>query len=178
MAGRWHGGSSQFLGVCSCLVWRYLYWRLCDSIEDVIATGKSHGASRADLYGCLYFYLSEQLRKFATRLRTFRVKILAFNVDARNLAKGIRSGILMSHGLPKSISFDRIDVSNILDTEYVGLAGVLADWGPLLKKDNPHATLLGYSMNWVPKQPCSQPGPKEFESLTQKLLREDKVGIF
>ena len=84
----------------------------------------------------------------------------------------------MSHGLPKSISFDRIDVSNILDTEYVGLAGVLADWGPLLKKDNPHATLLGYSMNWVPKQPCSQPGPKEFESLTQKLLREDKVGIF
>lgn len=121
------------------------------SIEDVIAAGKAHGASREDLYGCLYFYLSEQFHSFADRLKRFHITFHVFDRDARALSRDIRSGALGSHGLPKHTHFDRIDVSNIIDPEYVGIANVLADWSPYLNKTNRHATLLGYSMNWVPK---------------------------
>ena len=81
------------------------------SIEDVIAAGKAHGALREDLYGCLYFYLSEQFRSFAERIKRFHVTFHVFDCDARDLARDILSGQLESRGLPKDTHFDRIDVS-------------------------------------------------------------------
>jgi len=144
-------------------------------IEDVVAAGKAHGAQREDLYGCLYFYLSKQLRSFSDRLKKFQLSIRIFDRDAMQLAEDVRSGTLEHHGLPNTTQFDRIDVSNILDTEYVGIPKVLADWAPLLSVTNRHATLLGYSMNWVPKQADAQPGPTDIETLTQKLLSMGKI---
>ncbi|KZP28089.1 hypothetical protein FIBSPDRAFT_917742 [Athelia psychrophila] len=131
-------------------------------LEAVVAAGKACGAQREDLYGCLYFYLSGQLRSFAKRLKQFHITFHIFDRDARDLSKDIQSGALAKCGVQKSARFDRVDVSNIFDTEYVGISNVLADWAPLLNQRNPHATIIGYSMNWAAKQPgARQPSDKK-----------------
>jgi len=122
-------------------------------MKAVIAAGQARGAKPEDLYGCLYFYLSAQLRSFAERLNRFHVTFHVFDSDARQLSKDIQSGALAEHGISKNTRFDRVDVSNIFDTEYVGIANVLADWAPLLNDKNSCATILGYCMNWAAKEP-------------------------
>jgi hypothetical protein len=76
---------------------RAFIFKTC-SIEDVVKAGKAHGAQSVDLYGCLYFYLSDQLRMFADRLSKFRISFCIFDRDARDLAKDLRAGELISHG--------------------------------------------------------------------------------
>ena len=46
-------------------------------------------------------------------------------------------------------TFDRIDVSNISDENYVGLKKTLALSAPLLKKENLNAKLITTFMNWT-----------------------------
>ena len=48
-------------------------------------------------------------------------------------------------------AFDRIEVSNIADDDYIGLEASLSTFGPLLKSptSNPHATLITLFMNTV-----------------------------
>ena len=76
-----------------------------------------------------------------------------FRSDAGELSKMMRSGALSPYGVPATTRFDRIDVSNIIDIEYMGILRVLSDWGPLLSSDtNKHASLVGYSMNWAAHQ--------------------------
>jgi hypothetical protein len=145
------------------------------SIEDVVKAGKAHGAQHADLYGCLHFYLSDQLRSFADRLRRFRISFRMFDSNARDLSKRLQSGAHITQGVPNGIRFDRIDVSNIIDTEYVGIPNVLQDWAPLLSDSNRFATIVGYSMNWVPKQPGAQPGEEAIKTITSKLLEMGMV---
>lgn len=124
---------------------------LTSSIETVVKVGEAHGALRPDIYGCLYFYLSEQLRTFAERLSRFRIKFSVCCKYAGDLSSEIQCGGLVSHGIPETIRFDRIEVSNILDAEYVGILDTLTDWGPLLRESR-YATILGYSMNWPARQ--------------------------
>ena len=47
------------------------------------------------------------------------------------------------------MKFDRIDVSNISDENYVGLENCLKYAKPLLNPKNPHAKLITTLMNWV-----------------------------
>ena len=76
-----------------------------------------------------------------------------FQSDAGELSKAMRSGALSHYGLPTTTRFDRIDVSNIIDVEYIGIPRALSDWGPQLNSDaNKHASLIGYSMNWAAHQ--------------------------
>jgi hypothetical protein len=75
--------------------------------------------------------------------------------------------------------FDRVDVSNILDTEYVGIPGVLDNWGPLLKPAS-DAAIVGHFMNWVPKQPGSSASNSAQEvlgPLTNKMTDLGRVGV-
>ena len=146
-------------------------------MEAVIAAGRACGARSEDLYGCLYFYLFGQLRSFAERLKRFHITFQIFDVDARNLSEDIQSGALAEYGVPKSTRFDRVDVSNIFDTEYVGITNVLSDWAPLLNSKNPCATILGYSMNWVPKEPGAREptDKKQLGRLVAELMARGKV---
>lgn len=45
--------------------------------------------------------------------------------------------------------FDRIDVSNISDENYIGLEKTFQIAAPLLKKENESAKLITTLMNWV-----------------------------
>jgi hypothetical protein len=70
-----------------------------------------------------------------------------FASDARLLPKYIRKGLISGYGIPPSIRFDRIEVSNILDANYVGINNVLLNWSPLMAERNT-SVIVGYFMNW------------------------------
>lgn len=96
------------------------------------------------------------------------------------LSRTILDNELISYGIPASIRFDRIEVSNIMDDNYVGIDGVLTAWAPLLA-ENRCATILGYFMNWVPLwQPdghASSAGKGVCEELLGRLVNEGKVSL-
>lgn len=111
------------------------------NIDEIFKAGKDHGTTEEDLIGCLFFYIKDQLVEFSNRLRRFKIQIYSFDQDARILQRTLKSNA----SFPKV--FDRIEVSNIMDKNYVGMS-VLSDWGPLLNKSNPHSAIVGLFMNW------------------------------
>ena len=117
-------------------------------MDKVFSAGRAHGAQPEDVYGCLYFFLSDQLRAFARNIRQLRISFRVFNFEACALAEAIAQGEFTEYGIPSTIRFDRIDVSNIMDPNYAGIQGVMNTWGPLLAKTD-NAALTGYFMNWV-----------------------------
>lgn len=73
--------------------------------------------------------------------------------------------------------FDRIQVSNILDDNYVGIEGVLNKWAPLLKNSRT-AAIVGYFMNWIAMQKGAQvssAGPEVMAKVVDRLIKEGKV---
>jgi hypothetical protein len=149
------------------------------SIDAIVDAGKSHGSTREDIYGCLYFYLSEQLRSFADRLDRFRVNFCISSSDARELSKRIRQGDFQQYGIPSDMRFDRIDVSNILDTNYVGISRVLDDWEPFLERST-SAKIIGYFMNWPLRQEGGDPktlgrNRNEASRLMQRTMKMNGV---
>jgi hypothetical protein len=129
------------------------------------------------VYGCLYFFLSDQLRKFTERIRGHNISFHITSFDARELSRGIRDDILSVNGIPSSVRFDRIEVSNILDANYVGVECVLREWAPLLKSSHT-AAIVGYFMNWIVMQQDGRAlsaGPKVFKKLIKRLVEEGRV---
>lgn len=140
------------------------------SIPAIIATGKAHGAHPEDIYGCLYFFLREELRTFASRLRTFSSSFTILSVHACQLPRVIHENLLSEFKLPSSIKFDRIDVSNILDANYVGLRDVLTLWGPLLEGSR-SAAIVGYFMNWAIFQNAGSATTADGDVMKRLVLR-------
>ncbi|RXW22376.1 hypothetical protein EST38_g3502 [Candolleomyces aberdarensis] len=139
-------------------------------ISAVIAAGKAHGARPEDIYGCIYFYLTEQLRMFAKRLRELSISFKLYSTEACGLAQAIKSGRLTELDLPPTVRFNRIEVSNILDAQYVGMDAVLTTWGPLLS-DNPFATIVGYFLNWPLLEKDGDPTTCEDEDVIDQCIK-------
>ena len=139
-----------------------------------MTAGKRHGIPREDLYGCLYFYLSEQLEEFRSRVARFKISFKILDRDLLALPSTIRSGELERAGVPASQRFDRVDVSNVMDKQYTGVRAILTKWGPMLK-DTAHAAVVGYFMNWAPDNEGGRPGEKELGSLVDRAIKEGKV---
>jgi hypothetical protein len=136
-------------------IWQYMWPHASSSIDAVIKGGRAHGAQEEDIYGCLYFYLSDQLRLFVERIQQFHISFKVLCFEAGMLSQVILDNELAPYGIPASIRFDRIEVSNVMDSNYVGINGVLTSWAPLLGGSN-YATILGYFMNWT--QLCQPDG--------------------
>ena len=87
----------------------------------------------------------------------------------------------MKEGLSPSQQFDRVEVNNIVDREYVGFGPLLEDWGTKLNSYNPHATLFGYSLNWIihPRDGQTDGAGSELSSrLMRKLFNDGRVRSF
>ncbi|KZV88308.1 hypothetical protein EXIGLDRAFT_619572 [Exidia glandulosa HHB12029] len=138
------------------------------NVDDVIESGKRCGATEEDIMGCLFFHVRAQLLEFAERLKRFNISIHVSAEDARRMAARMKAKA------PEVFQgFDRIEVSNIVDVEYVGVASVLQDWGPLLNKDNEHAALVGTFMNWFVSQPTAKAesaGPTVITRLMKEIF--------
>ncbi|KAI5892475.1 uncharacterized protein SCHCODRAFT_02292327 [Schizophyllum commune H4-8] len=113
-------------------------------VQDVLLSGQRSGLAPADVYGCLCVHVRGQLIEFARRMERFRIDIHVSQADARDLAVDIVLNAYAPHFTPGC--FDRIETSNVAD--YIGLARVIDDWGPLLSRQNQDASLLAYTMNW------------------------------
>ena len=105
----------------------------------------SDGSSntRCDINGALYDHVLTNLRLFSEKLRTQSHSFVLLGADAFYLPIILRDSPVAKRG------FDRIEVSNVADTSYLGPEIVLSTFGPMLKttKDNPHATLITRFMN-------------------------------
>jgi hypothetical protein len=146
------------------------------SLTAVVERGKAHGARAEDIYGCLYFYLSDELRLFAERIQRFRISFKVLGFEALHLSKIILGNELVTYGIPASIKFDRIEVSNILDNNYVGIEGVLTAWAPLLRK-NRSCAIIGYFMNWVATQPDGCISNLGKDGLRRSLIQQREVRV-
>ena len=135
-------------------------------VEEAIEAGKRHSAQPEDVYGCLYFFLSDKLRLFSQRIRQLSMSFRVFTLDARELPQLIQSGTFAPTGLESTARFDRIEVSNILDPNYVGLKATLRAWAPLLSRQR-YATVVGYFMNWFVLQKDGR-----IAGASQQMLRE------
>lgn len=123
--------------------------------KAMFESGKRHGIPEGDIYGALFYHAKEQFTTFAQRVQSSQILVTITSFDACDLATIIRDEPhrLHSSWTRKGISFDRIETSNIADWMYVGPERVLSDWGPLLNRKNPHATLILHLMNWIQRQP-------------------------
>ena len=95
------------------------------------------------------------------------------NLDARELPSLIHENALSELNVPSSIKFDRIEVSNILDANYVGLRDVLIPWGPLLEESR-NAAIVGYFMNWHMVQQGGRAAVSD-DCLIQQVMAKEKV---
>ncbi|KAI1305140.1 hypothetical protein F5Y03DRAFT_406688 [Xylaria venustula] len=108
------------------------------STKAVLAT--KAGPAKKDLYGQLHHYLKRLFTDFHHRLHTKVVHFELHHVEAEVLSKRLAGR-----------KFDRIEVSNICDSAYLGIKTTLKTFGPLLRDPsaNPHATLITVFLNAV-----------------------------
>ncbi|KIM26468.1 hypothetical protein M408DRAFT_72721 [Serendipita vermifera MAFF 305830] len=152
-------------------------------LREVIATGKTHGVTPEDIFGCLYFYLHDQLLILKRKLETLKVTFWFTDVDCHDLAKTSKSPFqdlqFLSPTMRSKVPahFDRVDVSNTGDDAYIGFAQTLMDWCPRLNKSNPFSTLLSYSMNWTYDGGKGNPDQdqKEMARIIKRFQQENNV---
>ncbi|PVH76133.1 hypothetical protein DL98DRAFT_465490 [Cadophora sp. DSE1049] len=101
--------------------------------------------AKNDLYGGLFFHVHDLLLKFCERLKSMKVAFTLFQVNALELPEILRNAGLLKQG------FDRVEVSNISDGGFVGIARVLFSLSLLLrlKTGNPHSTLITLFLNAI-----------------------------
>jgi len=136
----------EYVFIMRCLR-RYAHC-LGPRVQEVIKSGKAHGGRMEDIYGCLYFHISDQLQALATRIKKLSISFHLTLNYAETLVEDLHQGKLSKSGLTPGIKFDRIDVSNILDENYVGIDPLLTKWKPFLANTR-HAAIVGYFMNWA-----------------------------
>jgi hypothetical protein len=149
------------------------------SISAVVEAGQRYGTVRGDIYGCLYFYLGEQLRTFAQRLSRFRIKFHVFRKDAHVLSQEISAGHL-SKFYPQITKFDRVDVSNSFDVPHADIPRTLSNWGSLLK-GNDESAFVGHFINWshtYPGSSVSNSSKDTIEKLQGVLKESGRVCLF
>lgn len=142
------------------------------NMNEVIQAGGAHGAQPEDIYGCLYFFLSDQLRTFAERIRKVPISFKIHIRDACELSKQIRAGVFSGRGLQPTIRFHRIEVSNTIEASSVALRDVLEHWGPLLA-DEKDAAIIGHCTKWHREQKdgCATGADEAtFESLKKEMM--------
>lgn len=125
-------------------------WLLKDSsdplegwaLEDVLASGVRHGGPKEDIYGHLHFHIRDLLEKYCQKTTLMKVHMHVYSVNATELPSVVDQRL-------KDSGFDRIEISNVADTFYIGLEKSLSTFGPMLKtpKQNSHATLITLFMN-------------------------------
>ncbi|KAM0748895.1 hypothetical protein T439DRAFT_349050 [Meredithblackwellia eburnea MCA 4105] len=120
----------------------------CWSIDDTLARGSEVGVPSNDLFGALHQLIFQRLQGFCKRLSDFKISIHMFHQDILELADDIAQNRFKASEMSSAQRFDRIEVSNTIDLDILGIGRVLKAWGPLLDLTNPHAALVGLLMSW------------------------------
>jgi hypothetical protein len=127
-------------------------WTMTDSsdplsgwdLKQVASTGKKYKVPPQDHYGALFFHIRDRLELFVKKLEKLTIEFHLTCMDACVLASDLSA---------ENVVFDRIDVSNICDEQYVGIDRVLKSFCPLLNPKNSSAALTTLFMNWMREVP-------------------------
>ncbi|KAJ3758767.1 hypothetical protein EV360DRAFT_94465 [Lentinula raphanica] len=111
-----------------------------DSTSVQLSGAKYSMVDSADIFGCLFFHLKSQFHRFASQVKDLHINFVLTQFDPRILAKGIMDGVIP---IFEGGCFDRIDTRDMMDE--IGIGECLREWGPLLNRENPHASLLMHS---------------------------------
>ncbi|TFK68751.1 hypothetical protein BDN72DRAFT_654328 [Pluteus cervinus] len=143
-------------------------------IPAVLQSGAKHGTEPADIFGCLFFHVKDELREFARRMKDFQINLHLTQFDARVLSKGLSVGVLNAFNGP---IFDRVQLSNLLDI--IGVRGCLVDWGPLINRENKHSSIVAYSANWHHgrSDATAKDNPRLMEILSKKCLASPDLQV-
>ncbi|KAF8624019.1 hypothetical protein AX17_007225 [Amanita inopinata Kibby_2008] len=117
-------------------------------VSRVLESGAKHKVEPADIMGCLFFHLKDELKEFAERVKLFSINIHLTQYNAKLLSRGITINALPFF---KGHRFDRIDLSNVMDD--VGIHEGTNGWGSLLNERNEHACIIMRSEKWFATQP-------------------------
>ena len=111
-------------------------------MEDILASEARHGGPKEDIYGLMHLHIRHLLETFCQKTALLKVHMHLYCLNATELPSVLEPRL-------KESAFDRIEVSNIADENYIGLDKSLSKFGPLLKSptSNPHATLITLFMN-------------------------------
>ncbi|TLD18871.1 extracellular exo-polygalacturonase [Venturia nashicola] len=141
-------------------------WPLKDSADpadgwetkDVMAAPM--GDLLNDAYGKLYFYVKDVLTSFRRRIQTMKISFNLYQEDAKSLTDYLSPG-----------TFSRIEVSNICDRTYLGLAATISYFSPLLETPavNPHATLITLFMNALEEEFMNSGDERNKDVMTKEL---------
>ncbi|KAI5782032.1 hypothetical protein DFH27DRAFT_488154 [Peziza echinospora] len=154
-------------------------WMMLDSstpeqgwdVDKAIEFGAKLGVPKNDIFGNLNFYIRDIICRASERLHGLNgCQIRLTCVDARNLSSVLAAApVVQNIEKPEWIftQFDRIEVSNICDEQYLGIKTVLTTFGPLLRPKNPDATLLTLFIN-AARMSIIQDGPRP-ESITKAM---------
>jgi hypothetical protein len=141
------------------------------SLKEVIKNGATSCAQPEDIYGCLYFSLTDQLREFRRRIRDkFAISFHVTSLPAGKLSTAI------THHRP-SMRFDRIDVGRTLDHDKAGLEHTIQTWARFLAPQKDVA-ITGYCKMWVDSQPDGKAkgaGDESFRDAMKKVIANMKV---
>lgn len=114
-------------------------------------SGRAHSIPNCDIYGALYHHVSDALRKFSARLHRFKISFLVIDEGLDFVSEAILAGKIPKEILSPDTKFDRIEVSNLMDSNHLGVQDVLESWAPLLSRTI-YAAIIGSFMNWVVQQ--------------------------
>lgn len=127
-------------------------WLLSDSsdplagwaLDDILTSEARRGGPKEDIYGLMHLHVRHLLETFCRKTALLKVHMHLYCLDATKLPLVLEPRL-------KQSGFDRIEVANIADEDYIGLDASLSTFGPLLKSpmSNPHATLITLIMNTV-----------------------------
>lgn len=143
------------------------------SIADLKNCRNELGLPEYDLYGAFFYQRKQMLDDFRKVLSTRKINIDIYLGDAIALSNIIKGQ--QKQGDEYNGTFDRIDISNMVDEIYLGVKLSLQTFIPLLKSKtiNPNATLTAYFM----KTGCERKVPRDlketFEQFRDSFLQEE-----
>lgn len=138
----------------------------------------SYGPAVNDMYGKLFNHLKDLLSSFIRQTASRRIAFELFNMDVNDLPRQLsgrqfaRIEVMVGRMFWRYSAKRFLQVSNISDRGYLGIARTLGLLSPLLQKrtDNPHATMITLFMNAVAEIVHSAPpNGAERKSLTRKV---------
>ncbi len=128
---------------------------------------KKSSCPKNDLYGRLYFYLREKMIEFVKQLSTHKIEFHIFCEDAVSMSEKMK--------IQELAQFDRIQVSNLTDSNYVGLKAILKAWTPLLNPANEHSALIAHFINWRKRNDALM--TKLMQQKVRKTMQQGKLSF-
>ncbi|KAM6496746.1 hypothetical protein JOM56_007219 [Amanita muscaria] len=134
-------------------------------VARVLESGANHKVEPADIMGCLFFHIKDELKEFATRVALLNVNIHLTQFDPKVLCRGLAISAIPAFERGR---FDRIDLSDLIDT--VGLKELLDGWAPLMNKQNHCSCITMRSEKWYSTRPkaTARTNPRIFDLLRRK----------